>query len=78
MSAAVVRLHHDKRRTTPFAVGVVQLDEGPVVRALLSDVSLASEPRARVRAKLVPVAQEDGTSALDLRFAKDSEAKERA
>lgn len=77
-SAAVVQLHHDKRRVTPFAVGVIQLDDGPVVRTLLSDVSLASELRARVRATLVPVAQEDGASALDLRFAKDSESKERA
>jgi uncharacterized OB-fold protein len=72
VSAAVVHLHTDKRRVVPFAVGTIALDDGPVVRTLLSDIDLASHPQARVRAEFVTVTQEDSSPALDLRFESES------
>ncbi|HYM35435.1 MAG TPA: hypothetical protein VET48_08570 [Steroidobacteraceae bacterium] len=68
LNAAVVHLHADKRRVVPFAIGTIWLDDGPVVRTLLSDTDLANTSHARVRAELVSVTQENGSSALDLRF----------
>lgn len=68
ITASVVRLHHDARRPTPFAIGAILLDDGPVVRTLLSDVSFAVHLQARVRGEFVQVTQEDGAPMLDLRF----------
>lgn len=68
LTAAVVHMHADKRRPTPFAIGTIALDDGPVIRTLLADIQLVDAPRARVEAELVPVTREDGAQALDLRF----------
>jgi uncharacterized protein len=72
ITASVVQLHHDTRRPTPFAIGAILLDDGPVVRTLLSDVSLAVQLQARVRGEFVHVTQADGAPMLDLRFTKES------
>jgi len=70
-----VHRHHDPNRPTPFVVGTVALDDGPVVRTLLvgADGSpLVEAPTAdagRVEAMLVPVSKKsDGGEVLDLRF----------
>jgi uncharacterized OB-fold protein len=77
ITAAVVHLHADKHRTAPFAIGTVVLEAGPVVRALLSDLALATKAlRKTVAGEWVQVTLEDGTKLLDLRF--KSEAKDTA
>ncbi len=61
VASAMVHLHADVSRPAPFTVGTVALDDGPVVRTLLTEpVPTAG---SRVRAVLVP-----SGPALDLRF----------
>lgn len=69
-SAATVHIHADEKRTTPFVIGTIALDDGPIVRTLLLDAPADRDaPGTRVEAVLVPVeAAETGTRALDLRF----------
>ena len=68
VTASVVHMHADKRRPTPFAIGAIALDEGPVIRTLLSDIAIAKFGLGKtVIAEFVPVTL-DGTQAHDLRF----------
>lgn len=75
VAAATVHRHHDPSRPTPFVVGTIALDDGPVVRTLLvgaDGTPLDEAPVAgsvRVEAVLVSVAKKsDGNEVLDLRF----------
>jgi uncharacterized OB-fold protein len=69
ITATVVHMHADKRRPTPFAIGVIALEAGPVVRSLLSDIASAQLGVGKtVTAEFVSVALEGGTQARDLRF----------
>jgi uncharacterized OB-fold protein len=77
VTASIVHLHADKNRSTPFAIGTVALEEGPVIRAVLSDLASASSaPHRPVAGEWAQVTLEDGTKFLDLRFY--SEAKDTA
>lgn len=61
IASAQVHLHADERRPAPFIVGTVALDDGPVVRTVLTG---SLQAPARVRAVLEPAGD-----VLDLRFA---------
>lgn len=71
VTSSLVHMHADAKRQAPFVVGTIALDEGPVVRTLLT---VASEPELgaaplRVMAVLMPVKSGDeGGEYLDLRF----------
>jgi uncharacterized OB-fold protein len=69
-SAATVHIHADEKRGTPFVIGTITLDDGPIVRTLLIDVPADRDaPGMRVEALLVPVeTAEPGQYVLDLRF----------
>lgn len=67
IAAATVHAHADPRRTAPFVVGTIALDDGPVVRTLLDAPPERATPGGRMRAVLAPIATERG-EALDLRF----------
>jgi uncharacterized protein len=68
VATAAVYVHSDHKRPTPFVIGTVALDDGPVIRTLLTEAPAANvEQPVRVAAMLVPVEAADGT-ALDLRF----------
>ncbi len=72
LAQALVRIHADKNRPTPFMVVKVALDDGPVVRSLLSESETPIAPGQRMFAKLAEVPWGDaGETALDLRFAAD-------
>jgi uncharacterized protein len=68
-TAVTVHMHDDSRRAPPFVVGVIALDDGPVVRTLLTEPTVMDpdEP-TRVEAVLAPALTPDGGEALDLRF----------
>lgn len=67
-SAATVHVHADEKRATPFVIGTIALDDGPMIRTLLLDAPPDSEaPGTRVEAVLISIDTEAG-SALDLRF----------
>ena len=70
VATAAVYVHSDHKRPTPFVIGTVALDDGPVIRTLLTEAPPAnSEKPVRVAAMLVPVESADGNgTALDLRF----------
>ena len=70
VATAAVYVHSDHKRPTPFVIGTVALDDGPVIRTLLTEAPPAnSEQPVRVAAMLVPVESADGNgTALDLRF----------
>ena len=70
VATAAVYVHSDHKRPTPFVIGTVALDDGPVIRTLLTEVPRTySEKPVRVAATLVPVESSDGNgAALDLRF----------
>ncbi len=77
VAASVVHMHADKRRSAPFAIGTIALDDGPIVRTVLSDITVAKDGLGKaVAAELAPVTLEDGSQALDLRFKR--EAKDNA
>ena len=54
LAATVVRLHADPRRTAPFTVLRLRLDDGPVVRAVAVDGAEVAVG-GRVEAVLVPI-----------------------
>jgi len=54
LAATVVKLHADPRRTAPFTVLRLRLDDGPVVRAVAAD-GAEVVVGGRVEAVLVPV-----------------------
>jgi uncharacterized protein len=70
VATAAVYVHSDHKRPTPFVIGTVALDDGPVIRTLLTEAPPAnSEQPVRVAATLVPVESSEGNgTALDLRF----------
>jgi len=65
VASALVHLHADPARPAPFTIGTVALDDGPVVRTLLTEPTPLAG--GRVRAVLVP-ASGASEAALDLRF----------
>ena len=68
-AAATVHVHADAKRTAPFVIGTIELEDGPIIRTLLLDAPPDREaPGTRVEAVLVPVESPDGEEALDLRF----------
>ena len=70
VATAAVYVHSDRKRPTPFVIGTVALDDGPVIRTLLTEAPPAHNKQSvRVAATLVPVERTDGDgAALDLRF----------
>jgi uncharacterized protein len=71
-SFATVHLHQGKDIEAPFTVGVIVLDDGPAVRAILTKESNAGlKIGDRMRAVLIAAADdESGAPANELRFAK--------
>jgi uncharacterized OB-fold protein len=71
VTASLVHMHADAKRIAPFVVGTIALDEGPIVRTLLTATTepvIGASP-TRVVATLVPVnAGEENADFLDLRF----------
>lgn len=67
IASSQVHLHADESRPVPFVVGTIALDDGPVIRTLLTCDAHAP---ARMRAVLEPVST--GGHVLDLRFAPES------
>jgi uncharacterized protein len=68
VTAAHVHMHADKRRTAPFAIGTIKLDDGPVIRTMLSNTQMAGELGIRVQGEWVQVTSDEGRAAMDLRF----------
>jgi len=69
LATAMVHMHADKRRTAPFVIGTVALDDGPIVRTLLTESPPLVNQPVRVIATLLPVTTgEPATETLDLRF----------
>jgi uncharacterized protein len=69
IASALVRIHADKTRPTPFTIVEVALDDGPTVRTLLAEGTAEPAPGAPMRAVLVPVGpSETGEDLVDLRF----------
>jgi uncharacterized OB-fold protein len=68
-AAATVHVHADEKRPTPFTVGTIALDDGPIIRTLLLDAPPDhAAPGTEVEALFVEVDTADGGKALDLRF----------
>jgi uncharacterized OB-fold protein len=68
-AAATVHVHADEKRPTPFTVGTIALDDGPIIRTLLLDAPPDdAAPGTEVEAVFVEVDTADGSKALDLRF----------
>jgi uncharacterized OB-fold protein len=71
VASSLVHMHADTKREAPFVIGTIALDEGPVVRTLLTSISepvIGTAP-LRVMATLVPVKSGDeGGEFLDIRF----------
>jgi len=69
LAEAVVHLHADKSRPTPFTVVKIQLEDGPVVRSLLATQSPAVLPGRPLVATFEIVDRTGaGEPTLDLRF----------
>jgi len=68
LASARVHLHAGKGREAPFTVGSIQLDDGPIVRTLLSEDGPSPSPGARVSTTLAPAVTVEGEPRLDLRF----------
>jgi uncharacterized OB-fold protein len=71
-SFATVHLHQGKGIEAPFTVGVVVLDDGPAIRALLTEKTDAGlKIGDRMRAVLVAAADDESNAPMnELRFAK--------
>src|SRR5690349_17321154 len=70
VTSSLVHMHADAQRQAPFVVGTIALDEGPVVRTLLttkSEPPIGDVP-LRVIAVLAPAKADDDSECLDLRF----------
>ncbi len=65
-ASVTVHMHARPERKAPFTIGTVRLDEGPVVRAVLTGPVADLVPGRLVVATLMPVG--DANDALDLRF----------
>jgi len=63
-------MHADKRRAAPFVVGTIKLDDGLVIRTLLTHAPDPGSQSTRLSAVLVVVPATDDTGeSCDLRFA---------
>ena len=70
-SFATVHLHQGKGIEAPFTVGLIMLDDGPAVRAILTTkTDDGLKIGDRMRAVVVQGASEEDSSAEELRFAK--------
>jgi uncharacterized OB-fold protein len=70
VASSLVHMHADAKREAPFVVGTIALDEGPVVRTLLTTTSeppIGDVP-LRAIAVLASAKAADGSECLDLRF----------
>jgi uncharacterized protein len=72
LAAARVHLHVGKNREAPFTVGAVALDDGPIVRTLIEDMSEAPRPGDRMASALAPAVDAEGAPRLDLRFVREA------
>lgn len=66
-ASVTVHMHVRPERAAPFTVGTIKLDDGPVVRALLTKAVENLKPGCRVTATLASPDTSGGL--LDLRFA---------
>jgi uncharacterized OB-fold protein len=71
-ASVTVHLHARPERLAPFTIGTIKLDDGPVVRALLTGPVDNLAPGCRMIATLTSVGSTDG--ALDLRFMAQSQS----
>jgi uncharacterized OB-fold protein len=70
-SFATVNLHQDPAIETPFTVGVIVLDDGPAIRAVLTHkTDKGLKIGDRMHAVVVTVDNEAGAPVNELRFAK--------
>ena len=70
-SFATVHLHQGKGIEAPFTVGVIVLDDGPAIRAVLTDKTDAGlKIGDEMRAVLVGAVDDEGAPLKELRFAK--------
>lgn len=65
-ASVTVHMHARPERIAPFTIGAIRLDEGPVLRALLTGPVDTLAPGCPMVATLIPVESAEG--ALDLRF----------
>lgn len=65
-ASVIVHMHARPERKAPFIIGTVRLDEGPVLRAVLTGPTADLATGRLMVATLVPVAEANGV--LDLRF----------
>jgi len=69
LATAVVHIHGDKERPAPFIIGKIALDDGPVVRTLVTDSPSDISPGQQMVTVMVPVGTtEGGQQLVDLRF----------
>jgi uncharacterized OB-fold protein len=70
-SFATINLHQDQGIETPFTVGVIVLDDGPAIRAVLTHkTDEGLKIGDRMRAVVVTVGSEGDAPVNELRFAK--------
>ena len=76
-SFATVHLHQGKGIEAPFTVGLIVLDDGPAIRAVLTDKTDAGlKIGDRMRAVLVAAADDESNAPVnELRFAKQETSR---
>ena len=75
-SFATVHLYHGKDMELPFTVGLIVLDYGPAVRAILTQrTDEGLKIGDRMRAVMVETNSEKGRGARELRFSKEEVAR---
>lgn len=75
-SFATVHLHQGKGIEAPFTVGVILLDDGPAVRAVLTQATDAGLTIGeRMRAAIVRSSTDEGVGTNELRFARQESTK---
>lgn len=67
-SVATVHLHNGKDIDAPFTVGEVQLDDGPLIRALMNDAVDVSQIGQRVVGAWAVAGQEEDGDVVEPRF----------
>lgn len=68
-SIATVHMHAGKDIEAPFTIAEVQLDDGPLIRAVMSGAATAADIGSYVRAEWVSVgAGEEGEEKVEPRF----------
>jgi hypothetical protein len=71
-SVATVHLHAGKDMEAPFTVGEIQLDDGPLIRAVMKDQVAVDQIGARVSAEwVVANTGEEGGDIVEPRFVLD-------